>query len=207
MRLLPLSAAGLLAALAACMPGANIATQPTSAPMPPVEHRRAVVGDAYVLERKDGSRFTVTIKSVSTETVDLETSSGCKATLRRDAFAPDLAWTNCSGSSGTQTSKRVGASIFPLTLESTEAWDYSGTNTRGNSWASRRNCSVVGEVSVTVPAGTFDTYRVRCEDRWWVREWFVRADGVPVQIARTRKNGSDDRNRLRKLISYTPGDG
>ena len=69
-----------------------------------------------------------------------------------------------------------------------------------------RVCKVEGEVSVSVPIGTFDTYHVRCEDRWWVREWFVRADGVPVQIARTRKNGPTDRNRLRKLVSYTPGD-
>ena len=205
MRILALAAAGLLAILAACMPGADIATSPVSAPMPPVEHRRAVVGDAYLLERKDGSRFTVTIKSVAADRVELETSSGCKATLRRDAFAPDLAWDNCSGSSGTQTSKRIGGSIFPLTLESTEAWEYSGSNTRGNSWESTRTCKVVGEVRVTVPAGTFDTYHVRCEDRWWVREWFVRADGVPVQIARTRKNGPVDRNRLRKLVSFTPG--
>ena len=61
MRILALAAAGLLAILAACMPGADIATSPVSAPMPPVEHRRAVVGDAYLLERKDGSRFTVTM--------------------------------------------------------------------------------------------------------------------------------------------------
>ena len=206
MRLLPFLAAGLLATFAACMPAANVKTSPVSAPMPPVEHRRAVVGDAYVLERKDGSRFTVTIKNATADRVELETSSGCKATVRRDAFAPDLAWDNCSGSSGTQTSKRIGGSIFPLTLGSTETWEYSGTNTRGNSWESTRVCKVEGEVSVTVPAGTFDTYHVRCEDRWWVREWFVRADGVPVQIVRTRKNGPTDRNRLRKLVGFTPGD-
>jgi len=196
--------AALLAVLGACTQGANLATAPAAAPLPEITERRAVMGDVYVWERTNGIRSETTITSVTAELITASISDGCTFVSKRNAFAPNPEWNNCGDSSGTQTSKRLGDSIFPLALGSTESWEYSGNNNQGNSWESTRNCKVAGAVSVTVPAGTFDTYHVRCEDRWWVREWFVRADGVTVQWARTRKTGSPDRNRVNKLVSLTP---
>lgn len=177
---------------------------PASAPMPAVEQRLTEPGASYTILQQDGSELVVEILSVEGDLVLSKSSSGC--TWKRDftGYRPNPEWNNCGGSSGTQTSRRTSGSIFPLAVGKTETWDYSGTNSNGDAWESTRDCKVEGEVSVTVPAGTFDTYHVRCEDRWWVREWFIDGRGLAVQYARTRKRGAADGNRSGKLVSYTP---
>lgn len=195
----------VMALLAGCQTtGSSVKSTPSSAELPPLETRRAVLGDTYVWINKNGEERTGMITAVDAQYSSGESSNGCKWRSKRNAFAPGAEWTNCSGSTGTQTSQRLGGSIFPMTVGSTESWDYSGTNNKGDSWESTRNCEVVGIAEVTVPAGTFDTYHVRCADKWWVREWFVRSDGISVQGSNTRKVGSADRNTSWQLVSYTP---
>ena len=191
--------------LAGCQTtGSSLQSTPSQAKLPPLEQRRAVLGDTYSWLNKNGEQRTGKIVAVDANFVSGESSNGCKWKSKRDAFAPGVEWSNCGGSSGTQTSQRRGGSIFPMTVGSKETWDYSGTNTNGDSWESTRNCETVAIAEVTVPAGTFDTYHVRCEDKWWVREWFVRSDGISVQGSRTRKVGSADRNTSWQLVGYTP---
>ncbi|MEM9061025.1 MAG: hypothetical protein AAGD13_11245 [Pseudomonadota bacterium] len=167
-----------------------------------------MAGEQYVFLDKKGRERIGSITSVTDKFVEGASKRAdqdlfCEWKIKRNTFAPTSEWKNCGGSSGTQTSKRLGDSIFPLQVGSTESWEYSGTNSNGDSWSSTRNCEVLGTASLTVPAGTFDTYQVRCDDRWWIRDWFVRADGVTVVSTRTRKAGSQDRNTKRELVSYT----
>ncbi|MEL6996875.1 MAG: hypothetical protein AAFP68_01325 [Pseudomonadota bacterium] len=184
--------------------GTTSSLTPASAPMPPVEQRLVEPGASYTILQQDGSELAVEILSTDGNLVLSKSSSGCSWKRDFTGFRPNPEWNSCGGSTGTQTSTRTSGSIFPLVVGNTETWDYSGTNSNGDAWESTRNCKVEAEVSVTVPAGTFDTYHVRCEDRWWVREWFVDQRGLAIQYARTRKIGSADRNRSGKLVSYTP---
>lgn len=190
---------------AACSQGANLPVSPAASPMPIVEERRGAVGDVYVFERIDGSRFTSTITSVEGDRATVENDDGCIYVSRRNGFAPLDRWHNCSGT-GSQDVVRIGESIFPLQIGKTESWEYSGIDNQGRSWEGVRNCSVESEVRVTVPAGAFDTYYILCSDPVRLREWFVRADGVAVQWAFTRKTGSADQNGLSKLVSITPSE-
>lgn len=191
--------------LSACQTtGSSLESKPSTAEMPPVAERRAVMGDQWTWLNEKDEELSGNYTSIDADFAAGENSIGCSWKAKRNAFAPGVEWKNCRGSTGTQTSKRVGDSIFPLAVGKTETWEYSGTNNKGDSWESTRNCKVVGIANVTVPMGNYDTYHVRCEDKWWVREWFVRADGVSVQGSSTRKAGSADRNSSWRLISFTP---
>lgn len=208
-RISSLTAIALLSlSVSACNTTSSVQTSVASAPIAPVEVRRAVVGDTFVYISQTGKERVTTIETVGEtivtgNTIQAGADLACTWKYKRNTFAPDAEWNNC-GNSGTQTSKRLGGSIFPITVGSNESWEYSGTNNKGASWSSTRNCEAVGTVSITVPAGTFDTYHVKCEDRVWLREWFIRADGVTVQANRTRKTGAQDRNTSRKLVSFKP---
>ena len=191
--------------LSACQTtSSNLESTPSSAELPPLEASRAVAGDRWTAVDGKGAQNSGTVLTVDAQYISRESSDGCKWKLKINSFAPDVAWTDCNGSSGTQTSKRTGDSIFPLQVGKTESWEVSGTDTNGASWKSTRNCKVIGIANVTVPAGNFDTYHVRCEDRFRVREWFLRSDGVTVQFSSIRKTGAADRNFSWKLVSFTP---
>lgn len=194
-----------LAAAACQTTGNTVQTASASAEMPPVSSWRANIGDVLEYQNIKGNNFTSEYTSVTDNRVTGKTSGGCEFVFFKDNAAPGPEWKNCSGSSGTQTSKLKSGGLFPLAVGNRESWEYSGTNTKGNSWSSVRNCEVADTASVTVPAGTFDTYHVICEDKWWKREWFVNADGVSVISKRTRKAGAQDDNRFNQLVSFTPG--
>lgn len=183
----------------------GVKTGAVSNAMPVVEQRPVAVGDTFVYRMADGTDLTSKVTAVTADRITSERSDGCSWESIRNAFAPNPSWKNCNGSSGSQTAQRQGGSMFPLNLNSVETWDFSGNNNNGNSWESTRNCRVMGEVSITVPAGTFDTYHVRCEDKWWTRDSYIRADGRSVRWSRTRKIGSADQNRSGDLVSYVPG--
>lgn len=190
--------------LGACQADRAVQTAPVVNPMQPLEARRAVVGDQFVYLTEKSDQTSMTTREVSADRVAFEDESGCRFSDKGSSFAPSPDWSNCGGSAGTQVSRRLGGSIFPLAIGNSESWHYSGTNTNGDRWESKLDCTVPGVVDVTVPAGTFDTYYVRCEDEWWVREYYLNSDGVTVKWAQTSKGGSDDRNRSGDLVSFTP---
>lgn len=190
--------------LCGCEQDANVSSSPAAVSMATLDSRRSVVGDRYVFERRDGSKTSSVVTGVTADFVTLEIDNGCIYTAKKNTFAPYAEWKNCGGSSGAQDSTRNGNSIFPMTIGSSESWNFIGTDNQGDGWENTRVCEVVGAVNMTVPAGSFDTYHVRCEDKWWVQEWFMNADGVAVQWARTTKAGSSDKNRSAKMVSFDP---
>ena len=177
------------------------AVTPASVELPPVNARIPSVGDSAVWLMQDGNQLGSKVVSVNGNSVYVEREDGCSWSNIVGAFEPTGEWKNCESGSGSQTSKLTTGSIYPLQVGNKESWDFSGTNTSGDSWSSTRNCEVVGTASVTVPAGTFDTYRVVCEDKWWVRESYITAEGYSVKWSRTRKVGASDRNRSGELVS------
>lgn len=84
--------------------------------------------------------------------------------LPRAGFGPALEFTNCEGSTGTQTVKLTRESPYPLTLGSTWVYSYAGTNTRGDRWTGHRHCQVAGAARVKAGSAEHDAYKVLCED-------------------------------------------
>lgn len=91
-------------------------------------------------------------------------------------FAPSLDWSKCKPwKDGSQTIKKTNGSIWPLQVKNKIKYSYTGEYTAGvDTWKESRSCRVDKQVRVKVPAGEFDTYRVKCKQSggnnrtWWI---------------------------------------
>jgi len=202
-----------LVALAACAPNLPILPiEPTSEPMQPVEAIRAEVGDEYVYERQDGSRFLNVVTSVNGSVLTVQ-HGDCQTKYDINISKYDvnvfkyISWDNCvpNDSHGTISYESVSnTKLFPLVVGSKEKMLQTGNSSTPHQRSNLRfDCETLEAVRVDVPAGSFNTHHVRCDDPFWIREYFVSKDGVIVMSYLWRLNGSD--YRLRKLVSFTPG--
>ena len=141
------------------------------ADLPPAQPPIYEIGKKTVWRMKDGSEITYETTDIEDTTITGRGSDGCIYSFRKDGFGRATRWENCSGSTGTHRLSRSG-NMYPLQVGNTESWKYTGKNTKGDSWSGMRECEVKGTAHVTVPAGSFDTYHVVCEEKGWKRyEW------------------------------------
>ena len=101
-------------------------------------------------------------------------SNGCTSTRKASfsSLAPTSSWNNCGprNTSGTQDVELISGNMWPLTLDSKAVFSVEGRFSDGsNPWSTERSCEVDGVVNLTVPAGTFDAYKVVCKDNWNTR--------------------------------------
>ncbi|MEM6621798.1 MAG: hypothetical protein AAF674_06180 [Pseudomonadota bacterium] len=195
-----LALSAVVALAAAC--AQPIETRPVSAELAPLEYRAPVLGDRMVWQDGD-DQIVWTVAGMSDGLVTSASSTGCRwtgATL----LAPSTRWENCDPfSDGTHTYAKTGE-IFPLQVGNAMSFDASGSNVDGDTWDNVRTCTVDGTAQVDVPAGTFDTYRVICDDGNTRRTFFYAPEtGTPVMYERLRRNQNE--RRLYKLVSFTPG--
>ena len=95
--------------------------------------------------------------------------------------------------------------MYPLQVGNTESWKYTGKNTKGDSWSGMRECEVKGTAHVTVPAGSFDTYHVVCEERDSRREWHYSPTlRRTVTSIRTPMAGSSAKPHHLELVRIIP---
>ena len=190
--------AGLV--LSACTP--EVKTEPASAELAPAEAKRFNVGDSWVYV-VNGKPETITIKAVDGDLyTGANETTGCEYQYFHASYSPGPQWKNCSGSSGTQQLSRTG-SIFPMTVGASESWDVSGRNAKGETWETTRSCEVKGTARVTVPAGSFDTYHVRCQDDWRIRDWWY-APELGFSALSRNQHKSRAETTTRELQSFTP---
>src|SRR5262245_36899077 len=150
--------------LAGCASGPN--TAPVTAELPPAELGVYPAGTTWQGIDKDGGKVTTTLVATDGKVLQLESSSGCKWSENAGVFTPSLTWTDCGGDSGTQTIEATSGNIWPLKVGNTQSWTLSGEDSAGDSWSTTRHCVVKSTERVTVPAGSFDAYRVECTDDW-----------------------------------------
>ncbi|MGM0586276.1 MAG: hypothetical protein ACQEUZ_16635 [Pseudomonadota bacterium] len=182
-----LAAAGaLLLALSAC--GQQVETAEVASELPPAAAPDHGVGTTFTLVASDGDARTSEIVAREDGLVTMQSSEGCLWTRHADGFGPSLRFENCGGSTGTQDVEREGR-LFPLEVGRTENWQAAGRTEAGETWRTERRCEVEGTARVSVPAGTFDTYHVVCEDDWnqWER-WYAPELRASVIYKRRRKN-------------------
>ena len=89
-------------------------------------------------------------------------------------FAPSEKWTDCGGSTGTQSFTKSG-DIWPLKVGNTESYDITGKDQQYD-WQTTRRCEVKDAVTLTVAETAYPTYEVVCSDRFNVRTWYVSPD-------------------------------
>ena len=203
MRIIITAALLLAGACAAAFAAAPTAT--TKANLPVVLGHLDRVGDKFTIRNAKGRETIVRVvevaKGVTTWRRD---DNGCRFSRHTEGFGPSLAWRGCGGADGSTTVKRTG-SVFPMRIGASEMWDYRSRNVEGNEWWSMRRCDVKDYARVTVPAGSFDAYRVVCEDNWSVAEFFY-APSVRryVRFRKTWKQPGLGANQDDQLVAFTP---
>ena len=150
--------------LAACA-GPEVQTKAPTAELAAAEVRVAQAGDSWVSMNKiSGKQESSSIQQVANGVAVVQNDNGCL--WARDAanpFAPSVQWQNCSGYTGTMEIVSSEGSILPLQIGATQSWVGKGTNDKGETWDDKRTCTVVGAENVTVPAGTYDAFKVDCK--------------------------------------------
>jgi hypothetical protein len=186
--------------LAAC--AEPIETRPVTAQLEPMPERAAIPGDTIVWQRGDET-VTWAVSSVANGLVTNESSGGCVWVVESQ-FAPSKTWQNCDPFADGQHTYTVKGTVFPLEVGKSMVYDNAGTNQNGDSWENTRTCTVEGTAQVEVPAGTFDTYQVTCDDGNTRRTFFMApTTGTPVMYERLRRRQNE--RLLYKLVSFTPG--
>ena len=148
-------------------PSASAAdVKPVSAALAPMPKPTPQIGSTRTWKDSYGKKYSETITGVNKTTANYKTSYGCTATRAHHEFlAQYLKWENCGRrrSNGRGTITNLEGRIWPLQVGNKWKYDYEGSTDSGRSWSGQTSCEVTGQVRVSVPAGSFDTYRVACE--------------------------------------------
>lgn len=188
--------------LAGCEP--ELKTQSVSGTMPPGKERIYKVGDEVLLREKDGTEKTLRVTSVRDSLVEIiKVGTDCRATFQMQGFAPAVDVDACGGTAIERTVEATG-SIYPMTLGSREEWTIVETRGKKKTGPYKRVCSVDETAVITVPAGTFDTYVVRCSDKFRdVDFYFAPSIGIQVLLRQTQKRNNSFYSE--ELVKLTPG--
>jgi hypothetical protein len=146
-----------------CASAPPLKEEAVTKPLAPMPRPERAVGYKLV-QLRDGKEEVSTLMAQTADTQSWSNSSGCRAVFSRIGFAPTLEFSDCEGSTGTQTVKLLRGTPYPLALGGKWAYSYSGENTRGNKWTGVRECSVQGSARVKTVSGEHDTYKVVCDD-------------------------------------------
>lgn len=188
---------------------ASGAAPAASAPtLPPEEAPTRTTGWSAQYAQRGGDLMTVTLQEITPEAALYATSDGCsyRTPTSEPEFAPTLEWTNCGDgawSTGKGSISRSEGSLWPLAVGNTASWRYTTTNSRGETDAQNyRNCTVETTEQVAVPAGTFDAFKVVCDERRRLRTfWYApEVDAVVRSMVRDKRRNMTVRdNKLAQL--------
>ncbi|MFO1058705.1 MAG: hypothetical protein U1E53_17265 [Dongiaceae bacterium] len=110
----------------------------------------------------DGTATIVQTVTVSSDGVQSWTSSDGWEWSKKAYLERGRSWKSKDGEMGRQDFTADLDAIFPLQVGKTVTTQYSGSSNKDGSWTGTQTCNVADTESVTVPAGTFDTYKVVC---------------------------------------------
>ena len=167
-------------------------------------------GDAFTYEDEGKKRVLRRVVGVKGDTVDWVTEVNYQFTTYRNPFFPKIRWDGPS-SSGRATNRRAPGQLWPLEIGQ-RAWlnvDYERLD-KGTKETKRYSehwcCKVNRPRAVTVPAGTFDTYKVVCKR--YASDWreitrthiWYYAPAVGHFVKRIKKYKSGKRKTLELIV-------
>ena len=182
----------------------KVETAPVTSSLAPYQQPAKYQGAVWTYQKGDKVVESTRVSLAATEETWSNTE-GCKFSRYTTGFAPTLRWTGCSSADGTQNVSGDGPS-WPIGIGSTFSYEFNGQNVRGDSWSGTRRCEVTEEVRITVPAGTFDTYHLVCEDPFRSRHWYLSPE-LETSVLYWDRHKRRGETRRFELISWDPGSG
>lgn len=164
----------LIGALSACsfeMPDLDLFsdsdTLPAKAPLaqlPPASQPLYQPGDTYVFN-DDGNVVQEQVVGVTPDRVTWTNDSGLIWTTTNELITPQLSWSSHPElGRGRQNIIGNPGTLFPLQEGNIVAFGIRGSSEKvPTGWEDEVRCVVAGQEDVTVPAGTFTTFRIDCK--------------------------------------------
>jgi len=176
---------------------------PLSERMPVVAAPALRPGDSFVFRFPNGAEQTETVTAVSGDRVSWRIPSGATWTTVTGTMFDTSQWSgSASYGDGRQQFSGNYADLFPLRVGNDARYVARGNSSKQrDGWARSWTCTVPSEESVTVVAGTFETYRVMCYRRGQLRTYFY-APAVNMYVLRVVTGADPGR---KELVSYRIG--
>jgi hypothetical protein len=190
---------------------ARLTPEPAAATLEPGRPAVLKTGATFVFRKGDGEEVTSRVVAVDGDDVIWQADNGWTWSVKT-FYWPVERWQNDSqNAAGSQEVSGDPDALLPLTVGERAAYRYQGRSRDAQSgWSGQGRCDVEAAERVTVPAGTFDTYKVVCvqgEDpskpfrtRTW---WYAPAVGYYVAMRHQTRDGALD--ELEQLVSYHTG--
>jgi Aspartyl protease len=163
------------------------------------------VGDEWEMRWEGPSGKGTYVQAVEREeSVDGVAHYVLKSAARRTYYIKDTLGWHFEKDGEDVTMRRTPALTLAWPLAVGKSWQHKYERREGrNTEQITLNCSVLEETTLRVPAGTFDTLRIRCENaagrlawEWW------HADEVKHWVRRRSWQSAGD--RIDELVSYSP---
>jgi hypothetical protein len=170
-RLLPLALIGMLSACSFEIPDFGIFSADEALPakeplaqLPPAPKPLYQPGDTYVFN-DDGTVVQEQVVGVTPDRVTWTNDSGLIWTTTNELVTPQLSWSSHPElGRGRQTVIGNPGTLFPLQEGNIVAFGIRGNSEKvPTGWEDELRCVVAGQEDVTVPAGTFTTFRIDCK--------------------------------------------
>jgi len=171
--------------------------------LPPMTAPALRPGDSYVFRFPNGVEQTETVIAVSGDRVSWRIPSGATWTTVTGTMFDTSRWSGSAGyGDGRQQFSGNYADLFPLRVGNDARYVAKGDSSKQRSgWTRRWTCTVPSEESITVVAGTFETYRVMCYRPGQLRTYFY-APAINMYVLRV-VTGEDPGRK--ELVSYRIG--
>lgn len=190
---------------------AGLTPAPAAANLPPGRLGALQPGATFVYRKRDGEEVTSRVVAVDGEDVTWEASNGWIWTGKTFYWPVERWRSETQDSAGAQEVMGDPAALFPMSVGERVAYRYQGrSRTTRAGWSGQGRCEVAASEQITVPAGSFDTYKVVCEQgedmsdpyrtRTW---WYAPAVGHYVATRHQTRDGALD--ELEQLVSYRAG--
>lgn len=170
-RFIPVALVGALSACSFEMPDLDLFSEndtlpakPPLAQLPPAPEPLYQPGDTYVFN-DDGNVVQEQVVGVTPDRVTWTNDSGLIWTTTNELVTPQLSWSSHPElGRGRQNIIGNPGTLFPLQEGNIVAFGIRGSSEKvPTGWEDEVRCVVAGQEDVTVPAGTFTTYRIDCK--------------------------------------------
>ena len=162
---------------------------------------KVAIGDTYVFDNPLTSWEVIEVSADNR--VTWVSNQGARIVTSNNPLLPSYEWNSESDGSGKRLIADVEGSLFPLRKGNNSAFR-STVSIAGQraQWNFQWRCAILGEVSVTVPAGNFDTFRIACarDTNDTITYYFSPDLGYYVRMETGGANGSVLKQR--SLVSY-----
>jgi hypothetical protein len=167
--------------------GGATAAKPAKVELPPAPKPIYAPGDTFVYNDQ-GNLVQEQVVSVSPDRVVWTNDAGLIWTSGPDLVTPALSWSSDPElGRGRQIVIGDPSQLFPLQEGKQVAFGVRGNSENvPTGWQDENRCVVSGQEDITVPAGTFTTFRIDCQRRDYVASIYY-APVVQNYVLRARK--------------------